>query len=99
MVLSAGIKELQHLHYGDRYFSVDFLRQDCAEIARSFGWHAIRVGSASALEPAVRDALTADGPSFVDVLSADQTVETPPVIAWQKAETAKKGLGLRKNKE
>lgn len=84
------IKELQHLHQSDRYFGVDFLQQDCAAIARSFGWHAIRVEQPHGLAPAIRQALEAEGPAFVDVLSADQTVETPPVISWQEAEAAER---------
>jgi acetolactate synthase-1/2/3 large subunit len=85
------IKELQHLHQNDRYFGVDFLQQDCAAIARSFGWQAIRVEHPHGLAPAIRQALQAEGPVFVDVLSADQTVETPPVISWQEAEKNQTG--------
>jgi len=79
------IKELQHLHHNGRYFGVDFLQQDCAAIARSFGWHATRVERPDQVAAAIRQALEADGPAFVDVLSADQTIETPPVSSWQEA--------------
>jgi len=82
------IKELQHLHKNDRYFGVDFLQQDCAAIARSFGWHATRIEQPHDLAPAIRQALADERPSFVDVLSADQTVETPPVISWLEVDAA-----------
>ncbi len=84
------IKQLQHLYYGDRFFGVDFLQQDCAGIARSFGWHAIRVEKPRELAPAIREALEAGRPTFVDVLSADQIMETPPVIGWQETEAGKR---------
>jgi acetolactate synthase-1/2/3 large subunit len=80
------IKELQHVHHDNRYFGVDFLQQDCAEIARGFGWHGIRVEEPDDLAPAIREALLADKPTFIDVISADQIAETPPVIGWQEAE-------------
>jgi acetolactate synthase I/II/III large subunit len=80
------IKELQHLHHNDRYFGVNFLQMDCATIARSFGWHGIQVQEPGRLAPAIREALAIHRPAFVDVLSADQVAETPPVIDWEEAE-------------
>jgi acetolactate synthase-1/2/3 large subunit len=85
------IKELQHVHHDNRYFGVDFLQQDCAAIARGFGWHGIRVEEPRELAPAIREALVADKPTFIDVISADQIAETPPVIGWQEAEARKRG--------
>ncbi|MEP7200390.1 MAG: thiamine pyrophosphate-binding protein, partial [Chloroflexota bacterium] len=79
------IKELQHLHYGDRFFGVDFTPQDCAAIARGFGWLGIRVEDPRDFEPALQEALSAAMPTFIDVVSADQIAETPPVIGWQEA--------------
>ena len=80
------IKELQHLHHGDRYFGVDFTAQDCAAIARSFGWLGIRVEDPGEFKDALQEALDAGAPAFIDVVSADQILETPPVAAWQEAE-------------
>jgi acetolactate synthase I/II/III large subunit len=80
------IKELQHLHHGDRYFGVDFTAQDCAAIARSFGWLGIRVEDPGEFKDALQEALDAAVPAFIDVVSADQILETPPVAAWQEAE-------------
>lgn len=91
------IKQLQHLHMADRYFGVDFLQLDCAAIARSFGWHGIQVQEPERLAAAFREALAVDGPAFVDVLSADQVAEMPPVIEWEalsnQAEKASKSAG------
>jgi acetolactate synthase-1/2/3 large subunit len=82
------IKELQHLHHGDRYFGVDFTAQDCAAIARSFGWLGIRVEDPGEFKDALQEGLSAPTPTFIDVLSADQVAETPPVAAWLEAEQA-----------
>lgn len=80
------IKELQHLHLDNRYFGVDFTAQDCAAIARSFGWLGIRVEDPAEFKDALHEALDAAAPAFIDVVSADQILETPPVAAWQEAE-------------
>lgn len=80
------IKELQHLHHGGRFFGVDFLAQDCAAIARGFGWLGIRVEDPGEFQPALQEALSASAPAFIDVVSADQIAETPPVIGWEAAE-------------
>jgi acetolactate synthase I/II/III large subunit len=80
------IKELQHLHHGDRFFGVDFTQQDCAQIARGFGWLGIRVEDPREFGDALQEAMDAAMPTFIDVLSADQIAETPPVAAWQEAE-------------
>lgn len=80
------IKELQHLHHGNRFQSVDFTQQDCAQVARAFGWLGIRVEEPGEFADALREALDAGAPAFIDVISADQLLETPPVIAWQMAE-------------
>ena len=80
------IKELQHLHHGDRFFGVDFLQQDCASIARGFGWLGIRVEDPREFKDALQEGLSTAVPTFIDVISADQIAETPPVIGWQEAE-------------
>ncbi len=80
------IKELQHLHHGDRFFGVDFTQQDCAAIARGFGWLGISVADPREFADALQEGLSAAAPTFIDVLSADQIAETPPVIGWQDAE-------------
>jgi len=77
------IKELQHLHHDQRYFSVDFSTVDYAAIARGFGLKAWDVTSAGDLEGAIHAALASGGPAFVNVPTAPQTAETPPVSGWE----------------
>jgi acetolactate synthase-1/2/3 large subunit len=77
------IKELQHLYQQDRYLSVDFSADtDYAAVAQGFGVRGVRVDSAAGLEPALRDALASDRPTFIDVVSESEVVETPPVQKW-----------------
>ncbi|MDI7275216.1 MAG: thiamine pyrophosphate-dependent enzyme, partial [Anaerolineae bacterium] len=79
------IKINQQLHHGGRYFAVDFGRDtDHAAIARGFGLRGVRVEDPSEVEPVLREALAADVPTFVDVVSECETCEPPPVAKWQK---------------
>jgi acetolactate synthase I/II/III large subunit len=80
------IKELQHLYHDDRYFSVDFNPVDYAAIARGFGFHARQVTDPLELEAALREALTAGAPYYLDVVTESPVTETPPVAAWTSAE-------------
>ena len=84
------IKALQHFHYDDRYFGVDFTQQDCAAIARAFGWLGIRVTEPHDVEDAVHAGLRSATPAFIDIVSADEVEETPPVIGWQEAEARRR---------
>ncbi len=77
------IKELQHLYRRDRYYSVEFSEDtDYAAIAQGFGVRGIRVDNADGLEPALREALASDRPTFIDVRSESEVTETPPVQKW-----------------
>jgi len=79
------IKVGQKLCYGGRYFGVDFgATTDYAAVARGFGWQGVRVEHPDQVEPALRQALATDGPTFVDILSACETDELPPVTGWQR---------------
>src|SRR5919112_570839 len=80
------IKELQHLYHDDRYFSVDFNTVDYAAIARGFGVEAAHVSEPADLAGALRRALAADGPYFLDLATESPITETPPVAAWTAAE-------------
>jgi acetolactate synthase I/II/III large subunit len=86
------IKELQHLYHGDRYLSVDFNPVDYAAIARGFGFEAIQVTDPEDVENAVRGALEAGKPYFVDIVSESPVTETPPVALWQEAEAARSAV-------
>ena len=79
------IKELQHLHHDQHYFSVDFTNVDYASIARGFGLKAYDVTDPSDLKSTMQDALAHGGPTFVNVATLSQTVETPPVSGWEAA--------------
>lgn len=81
------IKELQHLYREGRYLSVDFNAVDYAAIARGFGFEAVQVVDPIDVEPALRRALDSGRPYFVDIVSEGPITETPPVAAWQKAES------------
>jgi acetolactate synthase-1/2/3 large subunit len=79
------IKELQHLYHERRYFSVDFNPVDYAAIARGFGLKAWSVIDPADLEAAMQSALADGGPCFIDIVTASQLTETPPVHAWLAA--------------
>ena len=80
------IKMLQKLYCGERYFGVDFSADtDYAKVADGFGLRGVRVASADDLAEAIHSALRDERPSFIDVPTQPETVETPPVEAWQRA--------------
>jgi acetolactate synthase I/II/III large subunit len=77
------IRALQHHHPKADFFGVDFSTDtDYAAIARGFGLTAHRVSEPDDLGATLKQALDDDGPSFVDVVTAAEDVETPPVHAW-----------------
>jgi acetolactate synthase-1/2/3 large subunit len=77
------IKELQHLYHARRYFSVDFNRIDYACIARGFGMRGYHVEDPAEMTGVLRDALDDGRPAFVNVVTAAQMSETPPVATWE----------------
>jgi len=77
------IKELQHLYHDRRYFSVDFNRIDYACIARGFGMRGYHVEDPAEMTGVLRDALDDGRPAFVNVVTAAQMSETPPVATWE----------------
>lgn len=80
------IKMLQHLYFNDRYFGVDFSpTTDYVAIAEGFGVHGMRVSHPDQLGDALAAGLAATGPTFIDVATESELVETPPVEAWQRA--------------
>lgn len=80
------IKISQRLFHGGRYFGVDFSAEtDHAGIARGFGLQGIRVENPEGLETALRSALAADRPTFVDVVTECETTEIPLVDKWLRA--------------
>jgi len=77
------IKMLQKLHYGGRYFSVDFDEGiDYATVAQGFGLRCFRVQHAAELRGTIQEALHVPEPAFIDVPTAYEGDEVPPVDSW-----------------
>jgi acetolactate synthase-1/2/3 large subunit len=80
------IKMLQKLYHGQRYFGVDFDPDtDYVAIARGFGLEAERVEDPDGFAPALTRALASEKPFLLDVVTAPETQETPPVHGWTQA--------------
>jgi acetolactate synthase-1/2/3 large subunit len=79
------IKMLQKLHCHGRYFGVDFCADtDYVKIAEGFGLRAWRVENPRELGNVIRKALAENGPTFIDVVTAPEVEEVPPVEAWTR---------------
>ncbi len=80
------IKVSQELLQNGRCFGVDFSADtDHAAIARGFGLRGVRVEEPQQVEPALREALAADRPTFIDVITECETTELPPVEKFHRA--------------
>ncbi len=69
------IRMHQEREYPGRVSGSDLFNPDFAALAQAYGWHAHRVLSTSAFEPALRAALAADGPSLIHI-KLDANVST-----------------------
>jgi acetolactate synthase I/II/III large subunit len=79
------IKVSQQLLHEGRYFGVDFSADtDYAAIARGFGLRGVRIEAAKDVEPALQEALNSDQPSFIDIVTACETEELPPVEKFHR---------------
>jgi acetolactate synthase-1/2/3 large subunit len=67
---------------GDAYYSVDFGRSDHAAIARAYGMSASRVEDPADLSAAMHDALAAQGPYLLDVITQPLEEANAPVSKW-----------------
>jgi acetolactate synthase-1/2/3 large subunit len=76
------IKAGQRTSYQGRYFAVDFSRTDHARVAEAFGLRAWRVEDPEQLEPALRKAIHAGGPTLVDVIVQPLQEARAPVSEW-----------------
>jgi len=84
------IKVSQELFQNGRCFGVDFSADtDYAGIARGFGLRGVRVKDPQEVEPALREALAADRPTFIDIVTEGETTELPPVEKWQRVKREK----------
>jgi acetolactate synthase-1/2/3 large subunit len=85
------IKVSQQLFHDGRCFGVDFCDVDYAGIARGFGLQAMRVEDPAEVEPALRQALASECPTFVDVVTECETGEVPPVTKFHAASQKREG--------
>jgi acetolactate synthase-1/2/3 large subunit len=76
------IKAGQKTGFGARYFSVDFSPGQHARIAAAYGVRSWRVEDPTALRPALAEALEADGPTLVDVVTQPLHEARAPVSEW-----------------
>jgi acetolactate synthase I/II/III large subunit len=76
------IKAGQKTGYQGRYFAVDFSWTDHARVAAAFGLKAFRVEDPDQLEPTLRKAIEADGPTLVDVIAQPLQEAKAPVSEW-----------------
>jgi acetolactate synthase-1/2/3 large subunit len=77
------IKALQHHHSGGRYFGVDFSAEtDYVGVAKAFGVDGVRVEDPSEIEPAIKGGLAEPRPYFIDIVTASEEIEPPPVPDW-----------------
>jgi acetolactate synthase I/II/III large subunit len=76
------IKAGQKTGFQSRFFSVDFSRTDHARVAEAFGLRAWRVEDPGQLEPTLRKAIAADGPTLVDVIAQPLQEARAPVSEW-----------------
>ncbi|MBC2710909.1 MAG: thiamine pyrophosphate-binding protein [Desulfosarcina sp.] len=79
------IKALQKLHCREKYFSVDFQAGDMSALAKAFGIKGVHVETPDELDDALNDAFKHKGPVFIDIVSASEVAELPPVFSWEKA--------------
>ncbi len=77
------IKKSQQLHGSGRTFGVEFSADtDYVAIARGFGLEAVRVERPEETGPAIRAALASGRPTLIDVVTACESTELPPVAKF-----------------
>jgi acetolactate synthase-1/2/3 large subunit len=76
------IKAGQRSGFGERYFAVDFTPGQHARIAEAYGIRAWRVEDPADLRPALAQALEADAPALVDVVTQPLHEARAPVSEW-----------------
>jgi acetolactate synthase-1/2/3 large subunit len=76
------IKAGQKTGYSQRYFSVDFGVTDHAKVAEAFGVKSWRVTQPAELSGVLKKALTADGPTLVDIVCQPLHEAKAPVSEW-----------------
>ena len=77
-----NIKIRQQTKFGNRLIGCEYGNPDFAELARLFGAHGERVLEPGQLEPALERALSADGPSVLDVHVDPEEICTATIERW-----------------
>ena len=57
---------------GDRKIASQFIPTDFAKIAQAFGCRGVNIEKAEELKPAIKEAMTASGPTVIDVLTSKE---------------------------
>ncbi len=78
------IKALQMLHGRQKYQSVDFKSGDMSKLAAALGLASYRAATPDELDDCLNEAFRLGGPVFIDVVTASEVEELPPVYSWQK---------------
>jgi acetolactate synthase-1/2/3 large subunit len=76
------IKAGQRSGFGARFHNVDFTRTDHAAVAAAYGLRSWRVEDPGKLEAVLKEALGADGPTFVDIVTQPLDEAAAPVSEW-----------------
>jgi len=76
------IKAGQKAGYGQRYFGVDFETTNHAAVAAAFGVKGWRVTEPAELAQTLKDAITYDGPTLVDIVCQPLQEAKAPVSEW-----------------
>jgi pyruvate dehydrogenase (quinone) len=66
-------------------FGTDLDNPSFAEIARAVGLHGVRIERPSELEDGLREGLSHDGASVIEVLTVRQELSIPPKITYDQA--------------
>lgn len=61
------LKHIQHEHYEQRYIGVDLRNPDFIKLVESFGAKGQRVETVDQIEPALKDALSCDVPTIIEI--------------------------------
>ncbi len=85
------IKALQVLHADSKFLSVDFSPGNMAQVAEGFGLRAFHVEKPQELEDALDKAFSIREPVFLDIVTAPEITELPPVHSWLKKSAKEKG--------
>ena len=76
------IKASQKADKGARYYNVDFNRVDHAAVAAAYGVKSWRVEDPEALESIMKQALSHDGPTLIDIITQPLEEANAPVRRW-----------------